>query len=63
MRTKTSFFTLTDLLTVACITSLGASLGWRAGKATFELTVDLCEAGFDQLKKKFAKAEEKKEKE
>lgn len=60
MRQK-SYFKLTDFLTVACITSLGASLGWRAGKATFELAVDLCEAGLDQLKKKFAKPEEEKE--
>ena len=63
MKQKTSYFSTLDLISVACMVSLGASLGRRAGQATFELGVDLCELGLDRLKKKFETKAEKKEEE
>ena len=38
-------------------------MGWKAGQVIYDLGVDLCEAGFKQVKKIATKAEEKKEEE
>ena len=65
MRKETSFFTLTDLFTVACITSFGAYIGWRTGKMVIDLELKLCDISLklasDKLKKLTTKAEKKEE--
>ena len=61
MKKETSFFTLTDLLAVACITSFGACIGWGAGKTVIGFGSELLDAGFKKLKKLTTKAEKKEE--
>ncbi len=58
-----SYFSTFNLFSLACIISIGASMGWKAGQVIYDLGVDLCEAGFKQVKKIATKAEEKKEEE
>lgn len=65
MRQKTGFITLRQVFAVTCVASMGASMGWVAGKWAIELEYKAVKAGLnlvsDQLKKLTTKAEKKEE--